>query len=844
MDAARTVAPAASALMSPRIPAEFLPARTGRRQEVPLAQSEHVAFERLLADVSASFVNRPAAEVDGLITDALRRIVLLLDVDRSHLVRFDSDIREAATITHTWTVPGVPAARPRIIEDDFPWAIGRLRAGETVLFSALAEVPSGARVDRATWLRIGTRSHLSIPLRVAGRVEGFLAFACMKHERDWPDALVERIGALADVFANALAHKRAQESLDVAMKFERGAADVLASLLTAGLGQRDRMIEAALRDIAELFDVDRATLWQRIGRRAEFAKTHRWLSTSARDSVDSTGTVGIAWIASELVAGNIVSFRRLADLPAAAEQDVRALRAIGIEAALIAPLRLREAVIGAISLDSSRQVPAWPDALVPRIKLLGEVFAALQARDESERREREAEAQAAHAARIGTMGVVAASLVHELTQPLAASLANAETAAELLADPEPDLGELRATMDDIVADDRRVVDLIAQLRRFLRRGTSVHARLNLRELVDDVLRFVRGEAARRKIEVVVACDAALPVFVGDRVQLQQVLLNLVLNAFDAVTDSAPDSRRVTIIGRAEAEIVILEVADEGHGMDEATVARVFQPFFTTKPGGMGLGLSISRTIVASQGGALSVRSAPGRGTTFRVDLPFQPPEPVRPTTEPLAATMAEGTVVVIDDDESMRRALERQLGSAGYHVQSFASAGEYLAQPLTAGVACILSDVRMPGGSGLDLQEALAEAKRELPIVFVSGHGDIPTTVRAMRAGAVGFLSKPFSKGELRATVAEAIEKSRSLQEARGDNALLETRYATLTPREREVLALVVGGLLNKVIADRLGAAETTIKIHRGRVMAKMAATSVADLVRMAQRLGLPIPSR
>jgi len=197
-------------------------------------------------------------------------------------------------------------------------------------------------------------------------------------------------------------------------------------------------------------------------------------------------------------------------------------------------------------------------------------------------------------------------------------------------------------------------------------------------------------------------------------------------------------------------------------------------------------------------------------------------------------------VYVIDDDTSMRRALERQLEAAGYRVVAFASALDYLDRaPPDAGAACIVSDVRMPGLSGLDLQASLARAERELPIVFISGHGDVATTAHAMKAGAVNFLAKPFNKEALLAAVGEALAQGRALDADRRGRAELRSRYESLTPREREVLALVAAGLLNKLIADRLGAAEATVKIHRGRVMEKMGAASVADLVRMAERLGL-----
>ena len=357
------------------------------------------------------------------------------------------------------------------------------------------------------------------------------------------------------------------------------------------------------------------------------------------------------------------------------------------------------------------------------------------------------------------------------------------------------------------------------------------------------MRLVAGDASSKGVEIVLACAQGPLSFVADRVQIQQVLLNLLLNAFDAVAENESGSRRIEVLARASRASVSVEVTDSGRGMDESTLARIFQPFFTTKPGGMGLGLSISQTIVAAHGGTLSARSAPGMGTTFRMELPSRPPDVIRHEPDVAVPAIASGSVSVIDDEPSMRRALLRQLQSAGYEVRTFASAQSYLEHPPPAGVACIVSDIRMPGLSGLDLQASLAQAKRELPIVFVSGHGDIHTTVQAMKAGAVSFLPKPFTKGELLAAVADAMAKSRGIENARKENTELQSRYKCLTAREREVFTLVVEGLLNKIIADRLGAAETTIKIHRGRVMDKMGAASLPDLVRMAERLDLRSPA-
>jgi FixJ family two-component response regulator len=202
--------------------------------------------------------------------------------------------------------------------------------------------------------------------------------------------------------------------------------------------------------------------------------------------------------------------------------------------------------------------------------------------------------------------------------------------------------------------------------------------------------------------------------------------------------------------------------------------------------------------------------------------------------------MSDGPIVyVVDDDPSFRKAVSRLLRTAGLEVETLASAQEFLDHPKVDRPSCLVLDVRMPGPSGIDLQAALQEARRDLPIVFMTGHGDVSTSVRAMKGGAVDFLEKPFRAAELLACVQRGLTRSRQSRAERAERTTVERRFATLTPRERDVLRLVVTGLLNKQIAGELGIAEKTVKIHRGQVMQKMEAGSVAELVPMAQKLGL-----
>lgn len=204
-----------------------------------------------------------------------------------------------------------------------------------------------------------------------------------------------------------------------------------------------------------------------------------------------------------------------------------------------------------------------------------------------------------------------------------------------------------------------------------------------------------------------------------------------------------------------------------------------------------------------------------------------------------AARIPRQVVFVIDDDASMRDAVSRLLNAVGLTVQTFASAREFLAGKLPDVPGCAVLDVRLPGLSGLDLQREMVERGIHIPVIFITGHGDIPMSVQAMKAGAVEFLTKPFRDQDLLDAVRAGIQLDRQGRKERAELAELRDGLRQLTPREREVMSLVVAGLLNKQIALRLGASEKTIKIHRSHVMQKMRADSLADLVRMSQKLGI-----
>jgi len=542
-----------------------------RRAQRELA--ERLRYEELIARLSGSFVHLPSDRMGEAFDAWLERIGAFLALDAVLLLRIGDggDVR----VAHAWSEPRVGPLAPLDASAEYPWTVTLLRHDVPLILERLADLPAEAVRDRESLRRRGVRSKLALPLLAGDRVLGGLAFVMITAERAWPEEEIASLRLVAEVFASALARK---ESEDALRESELMKSAILSSL-HSGVAVLDRG--------GHVIAVNQA-----------------W----ARAADPGAGAEGASYLD-------------------ACRQAAR--RGEPHAAELLAGI---EAVLGgarsSFGLESPAPAPGGERWFATAVVALGrpEGGAVVSRTEVTEQKRAEIEAQRsrqelAHFTRVSAMGELTASIAHELNQPLTGILANAQAARRFLDLTPPPLHEVRDILADIVDDDKRAAEVIQRLRELLRKGETQARALDLDRLVQDVVRLLGSDVVIRDVRIALDLGAPGALVAGDRVQLQQVVLNLLLNGMEAVADSAKEDRRLVVRTRADGPTVRVLVEDSGPGLRPGTQDLVFDPFYTTKPNGMGMGLAISRSIVEAHGGAIGVESGPGRGAAFHFSLP-------------------------------------------------------------------------------------------------------------------------------------------------------------------------------------------------------------------------------
>jgi signal transduction histidine kinase len=552
--------------------------------------NDRLRFETLLADLSAKLIHVDGRHLDAALGAGLQQAVTFLGMDRGTL---DESANGLSVASISWTEPGIQPPPSMVASGQFSWAMETLQRGDIVRFSRLQELPAAAGADRVNYERLGIRSHLSIPLRAGGPLLGVLSFDSVRGEREWPDELVNRLWLLSEAFAGALERKRMELSLADRLRFHTLLSRLSARLGNASAVDLDREIYNALRGIADFALADRAAI-------VEFS---------------DRGGAGRSWAIGEVVDHD--RWRWLID-------RVRAGEEVRHGSWLALPLKAGGSDLGAVVLAVDSAGRTWPDALTEQLRLLCEILANALAAAKAGRESGRLRQELAHIGRVSALGELTGSLAHELNQPLTAILNNAEVAQQHLEGAVIDVAKLRDIVSDIVSDDKRAAGLIRRLRSMLKKGDLEHVALNVNDVVREVTELVRNDTMLRDIPVHLDLAPELPPVRGDRAQLQQVVLNMVLNGLEATSSSKRLAHGLAIRTSVNGKDVVVAVEDSGTGIDMDNLERLFQPLYTTKAEGLGMGLAIARTIVEAHAGELRASNNVGGGATFEFTLPVEP----------------------------------------------------------------------------------------------------------------------------------------------------------------------------------------------------------------------------
>jgi PAS domain S-box-containing protein len=544
---------------------------TTPRRAAEASLEELLTFERLLADLSARFANVSSDLLETEIENALKQLLDFLDFDRSNFGEFTAD--GWANILCSVAMDGVERYPPGPVPAFLSWYLGQLRADKIMRVRSLGDLPSEAIEQIEYRRRSGIRSSLGIPLRVGGRIVALINFSAFRSTREWPDDLIARLKIVGEVMAQALVRKRS---------------------------------EAALR-----------------------ASEARW------ESIFETSSIAISTMDRDLhyLATN-PAFRAILGYT---DEELRQLTPLDItveEERETAQLRLAELQQGTVDhytvVKQYRRKDGtviWGHTSVARAsESLKETFVGTMIDITESKRAQDkllaTQTELARVTKLTAAGQMAASMAHEIKQPLAAIVIGGSAGLRWLLRPTPELEEVRSLLESIVSEGNRASQVIDGIRTMFKNDSREKALLDVNEVIREVIALLHSEFQKHQISVQAELISELPPVLADRVQLQQVVANLVANAIEAmdtVTDRARTLRVKSAIGEANGVLIMVE--DSGPGIDPENADRIFHPFFTTKSEGTGMGLSICRSIIEAHDGRLSLRAASNRGSLFEILLP-------------------------------------------------------------------------------------------------------------------------------------------------------------------------------------------------------------------------------
>jgi len=416
--------------------------------------------------------------------------------------------------------------------------------------------------------------------------------------------------------------KRVEAELANKLRLQRLLVELSSRFVALPSEEVDAALEHTLQLTAETLRLDRCTLWQYVEHLHGIVCTHCWQRSGYPLIPEGFSmSQNLPWVQSRVMNGETVCITGTEDLPPEAASDTKTLHRLGLHSKIMIPLIVHGHVFGAFACAAVSVNRKWQPDEITDLKLVTQIIGNVIGRQRAELREEELRAELAHAMRVATLGELAAALAHELNQPLAAILSNAQAALRFIADDNIEPTEMQAILNDIVRDNKRAGNVIHNLRSMASKRPTSREWCSLNELVSEVVELMKGELIGEKIEVCSLLAPALPCVMAARVELVQVLVNLLVNAVHAMKDTPVGKRSLEIETQATLDHVVLRIRDHGHGLPAERLANVFDPFFSTKSDGLGIGLSICRRIIENHSGRIEAQNHANGGACFQFILP-------------------------------------------------------------------------------------------------------------------------------------------------------------------------------------------------------------------------------
>jgi C4-dicarboxylate-specific signal transduction histidine kinase len=437
------------------------------------------------------------------------------------------------------------------------------------------------------------------------------------------DELEERVKERTLDLATANEQLAASEKrLEERLRFEALISNLSSTFVNLPSGEVESQINRGLRSITEFFEVGRCAIGIFSEDGTQLEPTFEYHSVETEPALESLSKEQMPWYMEQLIRGNWVVINRVEDLPPEAEKERQFCLARGMKSFLSIPMVSRGRILGSCALVSTGAERIWPEELVKRFRLISEVFGNVLERRRAEIEAFHARRELLRLERLSRMGELTASLAHELNQPLAAILSNAQAALRFLQSDKVNLEEFREILHDIIQDDHRAGNVIRSLRSMMKREEAERNPIILNSVLNDVTQFLHTESIFRNVHIDTEFDESLPPVLGDKIQLQQVALNLIVNAADAMSQNPPEHRKIILRTQVKDDRIRVTIRDFGPGIDQGDLNRIFQPFFTTKRTGLGMGLAVSQTIVEAHGGYIWAENHPDGGAAFFIELPI------------------------------------------------------------------------------------------------------------------------------------------------------------------------------------------------------------------------------